>query len=78
MEVPVTADDGGTPTLRLTQGGIRFLPGGAERLIGLRIAVANPARALDAAVRRGLKHEAADAAVWLSGVRLSLLPPATA
>ena len=71
MEVPVTSLDG-APCLTLTRGRVVFLPGEAERMGGLRIAIADPARAVARAEARGLRQ--ADGQLWLSGVRLTLLP----
>jgi len=71
MELPVTAMDG-APCLLLDRGRIVFLPGDAERMGGLRIAVTDPGRALAVAEARGLRRP--DGHAWLSGVRLTLLP----
>jgi hypothetical protein len=74
MGVPVTEEEG-APSIRLSRGTFLFRPGPAERLIGLRLAVADPARAQATARQRGLAEEA-DGSVWLSGVRVALRPAA--
>jgi len=71
MELPVSGD--GTPSIRLSHGTILFVPtepGGAERLIGVRIGVSDIGRSLAAATQRCLRRE--DGAVWICGVRLVL------
>lgn len=70
MQVPVIAEEG-APAIRLPRGLFLFRPGPAERLIGLALALADPARAAATAAARGLPREP-DGAVWLSGVRVAL------
>jgi hypothetical protein len=59
------------PTIRLEHGRIAFIPGDAERLDGLRLAVADPAATRRVAEGRGLLR---DGAIWLCGVRVALEP----
>jgi hypothetical protein len=60
------------PSIRLVHGLLDFVPGEAERLDGLRIALPDPAAARMRAARRGLPVEGD--AVLLAGVRMRLLP----
>lgn len=67
MELPVLPG----PELRPTRGRITFARcDSGERLIGLTLAVADPAQTLAAAAARGLEH--GPDWVWLCGVRVTL------
>lgn len=67
MDLPVQPG----PELRPTRGRIRFERcENGERLIGLTLAVADPARTLAAAAARGLEH--GPDWLWLCGVRVTL------
>jgi hypothetical protein len=68
MDLPVLPG----PELRPTRGRITFHRcDSGERLIGLTLAVADPAQTLAAAAARGLEH--GPDWVWLCGVRVSLV-----
>jgi hypothetical protein len=57
------------PAIRLEHGRIDVIPGDAERLDGVRLAVADPAATRAVAAARGLLR---DGAIWLCGVRVTL------
>jgi glyoxalase-like protein len=73
-QLPVGRDPGGHPSLRLENAALRFVAdadGRGEGLGGLDIRVANRARLLDAAQRRGCRVE--NDVVHVGGVRFRLL-----
>jgi Glyoxalase-like domain len=73
LQALVTGGD--PPCIRLGHGTVLFRKaneGEAERLIGLQVRVRDVAAALEAATSRGLRGT--EDGVWLSGIRLTVLP----
>jgi hypothetical protein len=71
IELPLNT--GATRFIEFEDARIVFVPGAdatQERLIGLGVAVADPARSMEAARKRGLVDAAGD--IWLYGVRIKL------
>jgi hypothetical protein len=74
IDVPLTHNASGDPTLRFDLGGVRFVSapaGSAERLAALHIDVADAARTCAAARARGyaLEDDGGGAGFVLAGVR---------